>query len=278
MTTTRRSGENHVTAFMHSDRPMAGNIIHTEEGARDFGFQSAIVVGGCVYGWTVPAILDVLGEEWLSNGWSSLRFRRPTYVGDEMTAKVTQRDDGVCELTMQKQGGETVIFGEVGLGLAPWLDELAMPTRLEPAPRPEERIPLTMANAPLGQDLPPMTQTISKESAIAWARDRQRDANPLWHGDSPLVHPGWLNGRMTPVMQYTYTYNPSLVSICQMQHLAPIQAGQTLTAAGTFREAFERKGSEYWVVDGVLFGEDGRQLMRIRQSNLFKIAKRQDVS
>ena len=269
--TRLRYGEHRVTAFMDTGRPMAGNVIHSEQ-ARDYGFQSALVIGGYVYGWTVPAILDALGPEWLWDGWVSLHFRRPTYVGDEMTARVTERENGVCELTMQKQSGETCLFGEVGLGKAPWLNELAMPARIVPEPRPEERLPLSLENAPVGQDLRPMTQRITKEDAIAWARDRQNDSNPLWYGDRPLVHPGWLNGRLTPLMQHTYTYNPSIISLCQMQHLQKIEAGQALTVAGTFGEAYERNGNDYWVADGVVFGEDGSQLMRVRQSNVFRVA------
>jgi hypothetical protein len=72
----------------------------------------------------------------------------------------------------------------------------------------------------------------------------------------------------------TYSYNPSLISTCQMQHLAPFEAGQTITTAGRFREVYERKGNYYWVVDGVIIGEAGQPLVRIRQSNLFKVAKR----
>jgi acyl dehydratase len=92
---------------MDMSRSMAGNVIHSDQGAKDFGFQSAIVIGGMVYGWSVPAVLDVLGDEWLSNGWVSLTFRRPTYVGDELIARVVERNDGICDLTIQKNESET---------------------------------------------------------------------------------------------------------------------------------------------------------------------------
>jgi acyl dehydratase len=274
MTSTRRYGENRITAFMESRSPMGANTIHSDEGAQAHGFQSALVVGGNVYGWTVPAILQALGERWLSDGWVSLNFRRPTYVGDEMTARVVERDDGVCEVTMQKQGDETVIYGEAGLGKAPWLDELAMPARLEPEPRPAEREGLFLESPPIGQDLRPMAAEITKEEAIRFATETLADTNPLWRGETPIVHPGWINGRMSPLMLYSYSYNPSIIVHCRMQHLRPFYAGQKLSVAGQFREAFERRDNHYWVVDGMIRGEDGEPLVRMRQSNIFRVVKR----
>src|SRR5262245_58482145 len=105
--TTLRQSERKVTAFMETGQPMGGNVIHSDEGAREHGYRAALVIGGYVYAWTVPAILDVLGEEWLDGGWASVVLRRPTYTGDALTARATLREDGTAEVVMQGEGGDT---------------------------------------------------------------------------------------------------------------------------------------------------------------------------
>ncbi|HXH23455.1 MAG TPA: hypothetical protein VNN10_15660, partial [Dehalococcoidia bacterium] len=85
MTTTRRYGERRITAFMEDpDNMNISNVIHANQGARQYGYRAALVGGVTVYGWTVPAILQALGPRWLSDGWIDVSFRRPTYPGDEM--------------------------------------------------------------------------------------------------------------------------------------------------------------------------------------------------
>jgi acyl dehydratase len=60
----------------------------------------------------------------------------------------------------------------------------------------------------------------------------------------------------------------------QIQHLAPVEAGQTIVAAARFDDAYERKGHHYATLRGALFAEDGRELARIRYSTVFHIEER----
>jgi acyl dehydratase len=267
MTTTRRYGERRITAFMEDpDNMNIGNVIHANQGAREYGYRAALVGGVIVYGWTVPAILQALGPQWLSDGWVDVSFRRPTYPGDEMTARVSERDDGLFELAMTNQDGETCLSGELGLGRAPWLDELRLPARLLAEPRPDSLPQLTPEVVPVGQDLRPMAVPISKDEARAFAIEQEREEEPLFTGESPLIHPGWIAGRMTRLIHHSYNYGPAIHARSQIQNLAPAEAGQTVTVAGHFVDAYERKGHNYGVVDGVILSEAGRELTRLRWS------------
>ncbi len=274
MTTTRRYGERRITAFMEDpDNMNIGNVIHANQGAREYGYKAALVGGVTVYGWTVPAVLQALGAEWLDNGWVDVSFRRPTYPGDEMTARVTERDGGF-DLTMTNQDGETCLSGEVGLGKAPWFADLRSPSRRAAELRPPETPQLTLEVAPVGQDLRPMAVPLSKEDAASFAREREQDDDAPYRGDTPRIHPGWLAARMTPLIHHSYTYGPAIHARSHIQNLAPAFAGQTVTVAGNFREAFERKGHSYGIVDGVILSEDGRELARLRHTTIFEVAKR----
>jgi acyl dehydratase len=256
------------------DNMNISNVIHANQGAREYGYRAALVGGVTVYGWTVPAILQALGPRWLSDGWIDVSFRRPTYPGDEMTARVVERDDGLLELTMTNQDGEVCVSGELGLGRAPWLAELRVPARRQAEPRPASVPQLTPEVAPVGQDLRPMAVAISQEEARRFALEREQDETALFAGESPLIHPAWLAARMTPLIHHSYTYGPAIHARSHIQHLAAAEAGQTVTVAGHFREAYERKGHQYGVVDGVIISEDGRELARIRHTTIYQAAKR----
>ena len=86
---TTQTIERSITAFLDGEDSIEiDNIIHSTEGAAQFGFSGALVGGVTVYSWAVPALIEALGEEWLDSGWIDFRLRRPVYPGDEITTRV----------------------------------------------------------------------------------------------------------------------------------------------------------------------------------------------
>ncbi len=117
-----------ITAFMDNpDAPRPGNPIHSTGSAKAYGYEGALVGGATVYGWAVRTIVEALGEAWLDEGWAEVQFRRPVYPGDEIDIGVA--DDGAFNIA---KGDQICIRGEVGLGEAKWLRDLAMPANLTP--------------------------------------------------------------------------------------------------------------------------------------------------
>jgi hypothetical protein len=78
---------------------------------------------------------------------------------------------------------------------------------------------------------------------------------------------------MTPLLHHSYDYAPAIHTRSQIQHVAPAHPGQTFTFAGTFREAFERKGHHYAVLDGVMLSEAGAELARLRHTTIFHVRR-----
>ena len=204
MTSARRSGTSQVRAFIDDpDNINIANIVHSNAGARQFGFRAALVVGTTVYGWAVPAILRALGTEWLENGWSAIGFRKPVHPGDDLTTRVSEREDGACDLVVSNQDGENCAVGSVGLGHAPWLSELRSPLRRTPEPKPERVPALTLENAPVGRDLRPLAERISEEDAIHFVREELRGSDPLRVGPTPRLHPAWIAFRVWPLLRHS---------------------------------------------------------------------------
>jgi hypothetical protein len=264
-----------TTAFLDGpDSKDISNPIHSTEVAAQYGFKAALVGGVTVYGWTVPAILQALGERWLDDGWVDVNFRRPVYPGNEMTAMVAPSEGGHHSLAMSNGEGERCLVGSVGLGKAPWLADIATPSRRFAEPRPANLPYLAIENAPVGQDLRPMAVPLSREESTAYALDKQRDDSSTWSGDHARIHPGWIASKMTPLLHHSYDYAPAIHTRSLVQHLARSAPGQTLTFAGHFREAFERNGHHYAVIDGVMLSQSGKELAKLRHTTIFRVAKR----
>ena len=275
MTDGPRTAERRITAFMEDpDAARPGNPIHSTSGGTEYGYAGALVGGVTIYGWTTPAIIEALGGRWLDHGWCEVTFRRPTYPGDEMAARLTEQTDGTFELRMTNQEGASCIVGAAGLGDAPWLGQLLTPDRLEAEPRPESLPGLTLDNAPVGKDLRPLAVAVTAQDARHYASEQARDQHPLYQNGRPRLHPGWLAARSAPLLHHSFEYAPSIHVRSHIQHLAPAFAGQTVTVAGRCVEAYERKGHHYIVVDGLIMAEDGAPLARVRYTEIFRVARR----
>jgi hypothetical protein len=267
--------ENKFTAWMENPNdPTLRNAIHAADGARQYGFQAALVGGVTVYGWCVPTLLEAAGESWLDEGWAEVHFRRPTYPGDEMTIRAEASDDA-WSFTAQKQDGETCIRGQFGRGLAPWLDTLTRSAHLEADPDLAEREWLTLENAPVGKDLRTLPINISADEARETAKDKLRETNPLFLGERPLIHPGTIARQMMTLLSYSFDYGrPSIHVSTHIQHFGRVEAGQELRLTGHFVNAYEQKGHHYSVFDGTLIDAANKELARIRHTNIIKVAKK----
>jgi len=263
--------ERKIVAFLDGeDSPTISNPIHSTEVAAQYGFRGALVGGVTVYGWFTPAILEVLGEAWLSAGWADVSFRRPVFPGDQLTARV-KRDGETTTLQMLHENGSAAIEGTAGLAIAPWLGELTVPAIREAEPRPEVLPILTLETAPGVSNLRPMPVPYSVEDASTYATRLQQDTSARFNGPGAIVHPGWIAARMTPLLKHSYQYGPSIHIRSQVQHLYPARAGQLFTMAGTFLRAYEQNGHHVAELDGSLLAEDGAECARMRHTTIFRI-------
>lgn len=267
-----KTAERTLTAFLDGeDSPDILNPIHSTEVAAKYGYRGALVGGVTVYGWLTPVILEALGERWLSDGWADVRFRRPVFPGDQLTARAELRTDSLASVSMLNAEGAAAIEAEAAVGTAPWLGTLQLPVRRAAEDAPVSLPPLTLKTAPIGEDLRPMPVSWSLEDARAWAVDKQRDGSERWTGPDALVHPSWIAARMTPLIHHSYDYGPAIHTRTRVQHLAPARAGQAFTVAGHFVNALEENGHHVAVVDGVILDEAGAEVAKLRHTTIFRI-------
>lgn len=60
----------------------ADNPVHTDEGARAAGFEAAIVAGTTVHAYLTHPVAAAWGRQWLTGGWSEVRFVAPVFDAD----------------------------------------------------------------------------------------------------------------------------------------------------------------------------------------------------
>ena len=176
--TTARTVESQITAFLDGEDSLEiNNIIHSTAGAARFGYSGPLVGGVTVYAWTVSAIVEALGEDWLHEGWVEFQLRRPVYPGDEMTTRV-EVASGEATFEMRKETGEVAVRGAAGLGVADFASEITQATDRLPAPTPANRPFITPALLPPDADLPAMAIDFSEQEAADYADVFARDPHP----------------------------------------------------------------------------------------------------
>jgi hypothetical protein len=87
--------------------------------------------------------------------------------------------------------------------------------------------------------------------------------------DPPLLHPFFLAARMAPLTRHNFTYGPTIHVRTQIQHLRGASADQEVTIGARLVAAFERNGHGYQVLDGVITGQGGSELGRLRHHTIF---------
>ncbi len=256
------------TAIADPPEIAKANPIHGDAGKR-FGYDGAIVAGISTYGWAAAAIIEELGESWLDVGWSETFYRAGVYVDDELTSTVSPDGDNTWTIDQRNSNGETVT-GTCGLGLAPWADEFELPTRRDPVPPVVKPPPLDPSQVPSDEDYPPMAVELPKSEAVSWARTRLGDNDPRYNeGSTPIVHPSWVPGQMTPLIRHSYRFGIGVHASGRIQHLAPIHAGQTIVVAGRWTRSWVKKGRQWSTTDAVFLAEDQTELARCRQTVVF---------
>lgn len=261
------------TAFMDDPDADKPNPIHSTETAREHGFRGALVGGATAFGWTARTIVAALGSEWLDNGWVHLKFVNPIYPDDALRFEVERNDNKAWSLGVKREA-ETCILGELGLGRAPWFDLLSTPEYCPGVPVASILPDLTLDNAPVGGQFQPMAVPLSIDAAHAFALDRERETLDLLIGDCPRVHPAWVAEQLIHMLHHSFDYGPSIHAQSHIQHLRPAFAGQTFSVTAGCREVYERNGHHYIVNDGAIWSESGDELVRLRHTSVFRIAKR----
>ena len=260
-----------LVAFLdHEDDPTAmANPVHSTEFARELGFAGPLVAGATVWGWSVPAIIETLGDGWLDHGWARFRFRQPVYPGDEVRITLSPGEGGAFTHHMTNSAGVDCVVGEVGRGANPALAGFQAPERMEPAPSPDPQPELRVDPSLVGVDWTPMAVDASPETLRAYMQLSHRSGDARFTGDAAHLHPAWLVARAEALMRHNFAITSSIHTRSEVEFLAPAHVGGEVVTGGRCTAVYERRGRPMVEFDCLVRAADGRDLARMRHTTIF---------
>jgi hypothetical protein len=255
------------------------NKIHDDAEARRHGYAGGLVPGVTLYAYLTQLALEAFGADWLARGTADFSVRRPVYAGEEITCSAGAAEDGALELWVRRgdalcAGGRFALAAEATDGGPP------DPSALGPAAR--QPLPeLTPTSVPLGVPLAPLVTPFSAADAARYAESTD-DPNPWYRGPSPfggaLVPPGWLAARQAPLLRANFRFGPSIHVRSEVRHLAPAHSGNVFISGGVIRDAFERRGNYYLLLDAASWDQTDRVLCQVRHTTIYQVRPAADTA
>lgn len=269
--------ERSLSAYMPgADREDQPENIHTDKVAKSLGYRGALVYGTTVYGWSVPLIVEALGDDWMSDGWADLGIRRPIYTGDRLHITLEPGPGGAFVMAACGDDGGAKVSGVVGKGTGAWTADHVRSKRTEVESLPNPRPLITLEAAPVGEDLPCLRAEPHDRLTNLFQEATEYEHGVLMARGRRVLSPAAISGRMTWYVHAVWDYaGPALHTSSQVQYLDFVDPDEPLTVAGHFRDAYERNGHHYSITDGVVFGADGREVALTRHGSIFKVAKQE---
>jgi acyl dehydratase len=269
--------------------PVSENKIHEDDIARQYGFQGGLVPGATSYAYLAGYLVRTLGPEWAAHGTSSIALVKPVYEGEivRLGGTVTSVEG---HATRGSLTAECWVDGPDGSRRAPatagliWGVERTQEgrpafARTDQRPRrPEDRLPITAATAPIGVTLPPVVMA-ADAAATGQYLEAIEDSNPLFREGSPfggpLVHPGWYPGVANRVLSGNFILNAWIHTRSEIRHLGPALVGGSYHAYGEITSAFEKRGHEYVVADVLITDGADTPVARVTHTAIVVVARRE---
>lgn len=213
------------------------NRIHSDEVARRYGFRGALVPGVAVYGYLTHPLVEQLGEAWLAQSTSHVRFLKPAYEGDRLSISVENaetdwvarchNDEGILLAELQSTPGELPALESQGVFDAP--------------PKPHERIPMTWETVIEGQPFAPFHWQITEDGNATFA-ERVSDDLAIYR---TAAHPHWLLGIANLALTREYVM-PAWIHVgSEIRFRRLLKVGDTVEVRTVPLEKWDRKGHQF---------------------------------
>lgn len=222
--------------------PDSSNRIHADAVARRYGFRGGLVPGVTAYAYLTRPVVARWGAAWLERGGAAVRFLKPVYDGDELTAELEENG----EARLRGPDGEVCVAGRV-----------ASPG--EPA----------AAEAPVAE-LEPVVAELSEAAARGYL-EQVGESLPLYAAER-LAHPGWLLSLANDwLIANVRPAGPWLHVESDVRHLSAVRWGESVTVRGRVAGRYEKRGHRFCDLDLLLTAGGERPAARIRHRAIYEL-------
>jgi hypothetical protein len=251
----------------------SGNLIHTDEQARRYGYRAGLVTGSSLYAYLSRTAVEYLGRNWLENGTAEVRFIHPVYDGEEIRISGTAIPAGESEpVHLQLEGtnsqGITCLLGCADLNPQAQMPEPILETY--PAGDIPTRVPILLESLQLGTWLKPVCTKFTWNIHWEYCQKTVHDHHPIYQ---QMVHPGWLLMQANNFFAENFIVDTWLQVSNVMQHYHVLESECMVETRGRIVDKFEHKGNHYVCLDLAIFA-DRLCLQTIRHTVIFHLAPR----
>ena len=254
----------------HNASTQSENRMHSDDVARQFGFNGGLVPGVTVFAHMTQPLVARYGDAWLARGTADVRFSKPAYEGELLSIGSADASDGMHALTcVNEQGVELA-------RMSAWLPAAsAKPDArgdIPPAPPLAERPTVTWDLMAINQPFPALAWSPTREENREWCAD-VRDALPLYRdGDAPLLHPGLILRQANFVLRKRFVIPAWIHAASRITFFAPLRAGSGYEVRAIPEEKWNHKGHEFVRLFVAVRSADhsGRTLAEIIHTAIFR--------
>ena len=227
----------------HNASTQSENRMHSDDVARQFGFNGGLVPGVTVFAHMTQPLVARYGDAWLARGTADVRFSKPAYEGELLSIGSADASDGMHALTCVNEQGVELARMSASLPAAS-----AKPDPrgdIPPAPPLAERPTVTWDLMAINQPFPALAWSPTREENREWCAD-VRDALPLYRdGDAPLLHPGLILRQANFVLRKRFVIPAWIHAASRITFFAPLRAGSGYEVRAIPEEKWNHKGHEF---------------------------------
>lgn len=173
----------------HNSSTHSQNRIHSDDVARQFGFEGGLVPGVTVFAHMTRPLVASYGIDWLGRAVTEVKFARSAYEDDLLTVRTTSASGG----------HELICTNEQGIELARMSSSLRT-SAMAPDPRTDAAPAAPVADKPvvtwdlmeIGKPFPSLRWSPTKDDNAQWRHDVHDDLALYRDGDAPFLHPGYI--------------------------------------------------------------------------------------
>lgn len=227
----------------HNASTQSENRMHSDDVARQFGFNGGLVPGVTVFAHMTQPLVARYGDAWLARGTADVRFSKPAYEGELLSIGSADASDGMHALTCVNEQGVELARMSASLPAASVKPDAR--GDIPPAPPLAERPTVTWDLMAINQPFPALAWSPTREENREWCAD-VRDALPLYRdGDAPLLHPGLILRQANFVLRKRFVIPAWIHAASRITFFAPLRAGSSYEVRAIPEEKWNHKGHEF---------------------------------
>lgn len=208
-----------------------------------------------MYGYLAQAVLNHLGETWLSHGAMDVRFHQPVYDGEDV--KITTEPESSHRVRVDIAGRASALA---------WIQEASHD---EPPPQVE--------SAPMGDRRVPSEGTLAKgvvlgsiERPLILAESYMSAPLDSAVGTERLAHPAILLALANEIFVKHYSLGPWIHSASEVRKYSAARDGESIRIKAVVEDRFERKGHQLVVLNVLIESAEGRAIEFVRHTAIWR--------